>query len=141
MLTNTHVSRLCKAFANNYSANIKLAKTQLLKIGLSGRFLGRLLGKWLITGLPLVGNVYRPVAKSVLIPLRLTAAASATDAAAHNKIVGSVRPLDLASHNTALIISNEEMNDIMKVIKPLEESDLLIKGISKTIINEAKECY
>ena len=81
--------------------------------------------------MPLIGNVLKPLAKSVLISLGLTAAASATDAAIHKKMFGS--------RTTALIISNEEMNDIMKIVKSLEESDLLIKSISKTIENKAKE--
>ena len=80
-LTNTQVSRLRKAFANGSSANIKLSKTQLCKIGQSGGFLGRLLGPLLKAGLPLIGNVLKPLAKSILIPSGLTAAASATDAA------------------------------------------------------------
>ena len=80
-LTNTQVSRLRKAFANGSSANIKLSKTQLRKIGQSGGFLGRLLGPLLKAGLPLIGNVLKPLAKSILIPSGLTAAASATDAA------------------------------------------------------------
>ena len=66
---------------NNFLANIKLSKTQLNKIVQSGEFLGRLLGPLLKTKLSLIGNVLKPLAKSVLIPLRLTAAASATDAA------------------------------------------------------------
>ena len=102
------------------------------KTGQSGRYLSTLLGKWLKTGLPLIGNVLRPVAKSFLIPLKL-AAASAADAAAHKKMFGSVHPSDLACLDTTLIISNEEMNDIMKIIHSLEESGLLIKGISKII--------
>ena len=130
LLTNTQVSKLYKAFANGSSANIKLSKTQLHKIGQSGGFLGRLLGPLLKTGLPLIGNVLKPLAKSVLIPLGLTAAASATDAAIHKKMFGS--------GNTTLIISNEEMNDIMKIVKTLEEFGLLIKGVSETIKNEAK---
>ena len=77
------------------------------KIGQSGGFLGRLLGPLLKTGLPLIGNVLKPLAKSVLIPLGLTAAASTTDAAIHNKMFGS--------GFTTLIISNEEMEDIMKI--------------------------
>ena len=81
LLTNTQVSKLRKAFPNNFSDNIKLSKTQLHKIGQSGGFLGRLLGPLLKTGLLLTGNVLKPLAKSVLIPLGLTAAASATDAA------------------------------------------------------------
>ena len=69
--------RLRKAFSNKSSANIKLSKTQLLKIGQPGRFLGRRLGPLLKTGLSLKQNVVRPLAKSVLISLELTAAASA----------------------------------------------------------------
>ena len=100
------------------------------KIGQSGRFLGSHLGPLLKTELPLIGNVLKPLAKSVLIPLGLTAAALATDTAIHKKMFGS--------GNRTLIISNEEMNDIMK-IKSLEESVLLIKDVSETIKNEAKE--
>ena len=75
LLTNTKVLRLRKAFANNSSANLKLSKTQLHKIGQSGGFLGRLLGPLLKTGLSLIGNVLKSLAKSVLITLGLTAAA------------------------------------------------------------------
>ena len=57
-------------------------------------------------------NVLKPLAKSVLIPLRLTAAASATDAAIHQKMFGS--------GTTTLIILNEELNDIMKIVKSLD---------------------
>ena len=67
----------------------------------------------------LIGNVL--IAKSVLISLGLTAAASAADPAIHKKIFGS--------GNTTLIICNEEMNDIMKIVKSIEESGFLIKGI------------
>ena len=81
-------------------------------------------------------NVLKPLAKSVLIPLGLRA--SAGDAVIQNKILGSEHPLDLASQMTTLTISNEEMNDIMKIFKSLEESSLLIKGFSERIINEAK---
>ena len=113
LLTNTQVLKLCKAFANNNSANIKLSKTQLHKIGQSGGFLDRLLGPLLKTGLPLIGNVLKPLAKSVLIPLGLTAAAAAaTDASIHKKMFGS--------GNTTLIISNKEMNDIMKWLSHLK---------------------
>ena len=76
-------------------------------------------------------NVLTSLAKSVLVPLGLIAAASAADVAIQKKIFGS----DIA----ASIISNEEMEDIMKIVKSLEESGLLIKGISETNKNEAKE--
>ena len=101
------------------------------KIGQSGGLLGRVLGPLLKTGFSLLGNVLKPLAKSVLIPLGLTAAASATDAPIHKKILGS--------RATTLIISNEKMNVIMKLVNSLEESGLLIKGVSQTIKNEAKE--
>ena len=93
--------------------------------------LGRLLGPLLKTGLVLTGNVIKSLAKSVLIPLGLTATASATDAAIHAAMFGS--------GITALIISNEVMNDIMKIVKSLEEYGLLTKGVSKTIKNKAKK--
>ena len=99
----------------------------------SGGFLGRLLGPLLKTGLPLMKSVIKPLAKSVLIPLGLTAAASAADAGIHKKILGS------SHNNTALIISNDEMDDIFKIVKSLENSGVLLKGVSETIQHEAKE--
>ena len=128
LLTNTQVSKLRKTFANDSSANIKLSETQLYKIGQTGGFLGRLLGLLLKPGLPLIGNVLKTLAKSVLIPLELTLAA--TDSAIRKKKFGS--------GVTTLIISNEEMNDTMKIVKSLKESGLLIKGVSETIKNETK---
>ena len=89
--------------------------------------------------MPLIGNVLKPLAKSVLIPLRLTASVSATDTAIHKKMFGSGCPSDLALRTMTLIISNEEMNDIMRIVKSLEESGLLIKGVSQTIKNKTKE--
>ena len=118
-LTNTQVSRLRQAFENSSSANTKLSKTQLNKIGQSGRLLGRLLGPLLKTGLPLVKNVLKPLAKRVLIPLGLTAAA-ATDSVIHEGMFGLDRPFDLASRMTTLIISDEEMNDIWKWLSHLK---------------------
>ena len=103
----------------------------MYKIGQSGGSSGRLLGPLLKTGFPLMKNPYKPLAKSVLISLGLTAAASATGAAIQNEI--------FASGMTILIISKKEMNDIMKINKSLEESSLLIKSLSETVKNEAKE--
>ena len=88
-----------------------------------GRFLNS-------AGLPLIKNVLVPLAKSILIPLGLTAAGSATEAAIQKKIYGP--------GTTGLLISNEE-KEIMKIVKSLEESGLLIKGISKTVGDEAKQ--
>ena len=89
LLTNREVSNLCKAFANHSLADIKLSKTHLSKMIQSGGFLVRLLGPLLKSELPLISNVIKPLAKSVLIPLGLTEAASAADAGIHKKILGS----------------------------------------------------
>ena len=86
LLTNKQVASVRKAFANNSSTDIELSKSQLSKMMQSGGFLGRLLGPLLKTGLPLIKNVIKPLAESILIPLRLTAAtASATDEGIHKK--------------------------------------------------------
>ena len=132
LLTNRQVANIRKAFAKNTSIDIKLSKTQLSKRIQSGGFLGRLLGPLLKTGLPLIRNVIKPLAKSVLIPLGLTAAASAADAGIHKKILGS------GHNNTTLIISNNEMDDILKIAKSLEDSGVLLKGVSETIQLEVK---
>ena len=79
------------------------------------------------TGLPLMKSVLTPIAKSVLLSLELSAAMLAVDAAIQKKIY---RPWI-----TELTIWNEEMEDIMKIVKSLEESGLLVKGISETIKN------
>ena len=113
-LTNRQVASLCKAFANNLSANMKLSKTQLLKIKQSEKCIGILLGPLLRTGLPLMKNVIKPLAKNVLILLGLTAAA---DTGIHKKILGSGKPITLT-------ISNDEMEDIMKIVKFIDYIDL-----------------
>ena len=100
----------------------------------SGGFLGRLLGPLLKTGLPLMKSVIKPLAKSVLIPSGLTAAGSAADTGIHKKILGSGH-----NNNTTLIISKDEMDDILKIFKSLEDSGVLLKGVSKTIQHEARE--
>ena len=125
LLTNRHVSNLRKVFVTDSTTNIKLSKSQLSKMIQSGGFVGRLLGPLLKTGLHLIKNVIKPLVKSVLIPLGLTAAASAEDAGIHKKIPGS--------GNITLIISNDEINDIIKIIISLEDSGLLIEKIIKTV--------
>ena len=129
LLTNRQIANLRKGFANNSSTDIKLSKTQLSKMIRSGGFLGGLLGPLLKTGLPFMKNLIKPLAKSALIPLGLTT--SAADAGIHKKILGSV--------TTTLIISNNEMEDIIKIVKSLKDSGLLLKGVNETIQNEIKE--
>ena len=131
LLTNRQVANLRKAFVNNSSTDIMLLKTQLCKMIKSGGFIGRLLGPLLKTGLPLTKNVIKPLHKSVLIPLGLTVAASVADARIHKDILGS--------GTTTLIISNDETEDIMRIVKSLENSGLLLKGVSETIQIEEKE--
>ena len=103
----------------------------------SREFLGRLLGPLLKIRLPLISNVIKPLAKSVLIPLGLTAAASAAaasaaDAGIHKEILG-------CGNMTTLIILNDEIEDIIKIVKSLEDSGLLFKRVTETVQNEVKE--
>ena len=109
------------------STDIKLSKTQISKIIQSGGFLGLLLSK--LAG-PLM-KVAAPLAKNILAPLGITAVASAVDAGIQKKIHGS--------GTTTLIISNEEMNDIMKFVGALEDSNSLLKGVTKVIKTGTKE--
>ena len=83
----------------------------------------------------------KQLTKSVLSLLGLTAAASAADAGIHKKILGSGRrhSFSSASHNTTLMISNNEMEDIIKIVKSLEDSGLLLKGVTGTVQNEVKQ--
>ena len=97
----------------------------------SGGFLVRLLGSLLKTGLPFTKNVIKPLSQSVLIPPGLTAAASAVDAGTHKKILGS-------GNMTTSIISNNEIEDIIKIVKSLEDSGLLLEGVTETVQNEVK---
>ena len=81
--------------------------------------------------MPLIEKLLQPLAERGLIQFALTSVASAADTPIHKKMFGSGR--------TTLIISNEEMDNIMKIVKSLEESRLLIKGVSKAIKNQAKK--
>ena len=86
-------------------------------------------------------NIIKPLAKTVFIPLGLTAAASAADVVIHTKILGSgYRPSSSVSYiNTILIISNDGMKYIIKIVKSLQDSILLLEGVSETIQTKAKE--
>ena len=125
LLTNRQVSSICKVFTNNSSVDIKFSKAQLSKMIQSGGLLGKLLGPLLKTGLPLMKSVITPLAKSALIPLGLTAVAS-------GNLLGS-------GNNTTLIISNKDMDDLIKIATSLGESGLLLKGITESVQNEIKE--
>ena len=126
LLTTRQNTKLRNAINNNLTTDIKLSKAQIKKLVQSGGFLGKLLSK--LAG-PLM-KVAMPIAKNVLAPLGLSAAMSAIDGGVQKKIHGS---------GVKLIIEQEDMKDIMKIIKALENSGILLKGVSKTIKNETKE--
>ena len=126
LLTTRQKTKLRNALSNNISTDLKLSKAQILKIIQSGGFLGLLLSK--LAG-PLM-KIAIPLAKNVLAPSGITAATSAIDAGIQKKIN--------SSGTTTLIISNEEMNDIMKIVQALEDFNILLKGVTKTIKNETK---
>ena len=125
LLTTRKNTKLRNALNNNSATDVKLSKAQIKKIIQSGGFLGKLLSK--LAG-PLM-KVALPLAKNVLARLGLTAAMSAIDGSIQKKIHGS---------RVKLIIEQEDMND-MKIIKALENSCILLKGVSKTIKNKTKE--
>ena len=123
LLTTRQTTKLRNAIENNMSTDIKLSKAQISKIIYSGGFLGKLLGLLLKTGLPLLKSVIKPLGL-----LGLTAASSAIDAGIQKKIYSG-------SGTTTLVISNEEINDIMKIVQALEDSGILLKGVSQTTKN------
>ena len=124
LLTNRQTLSLRKAF-NNHTANIKFSKAHLTKMQ-KGGFL-KFLMPLLKSGLTLLKSIVEPLGI-----LGLTAAASATDAAINKKILGS-------GNHTTLIISNNDMQDILKIVKSLEDSGILLNEITETVNNEVKE--
>ena len=126
LLTTRQNTKLRNALNNNSATDIKLSKAQIKKIIQSGGFLGKLLSK--LAGLLM--KVAMPLAKNVLARLGLTAAMSAIDGSIQKKIHGS---------GVKLIIEQEDLKNIMKIIEALENSGILLKGVSKTIENETKE--
>ena len=128
LLTTRQKSKLTNAFNNNMSTDIKHSKTQISKIIQSGGFLGSLLSKF--AG-PLM-KAATPLAKNILAPLGITGAASATGAGIQKKIFQN-------SGRTALIIINEEMNDIIKIVQAPENYNILLNRVTKTIKNETRE--
>ena len=128
LLTTRQSTKLRNAINNNSASDIKLSKAQIKKflgknfLGFLGKLLSKLVG-------PLM-KVALPLAKNVLAPLGLTAAMSAIDGSIQKKIRGS---------GIKLIIEEEDMKYIMKIIEVLENSGILLKGVSKTIENETKE--
>ena len=127
LLKTRQKTKIRNAFDNIMSTDLKLYRAQISKIIPSGGFLGSLLGKLLG---PLM-KVAISLPKNVLAPLGITAAVSAIDAGIQKRIDGS--------GTTTLTFSNEEMNDIIKIVQALENSNILLKGATKTIKNETKK--
>ena len=123
LLITRQKTKLRNAFNNNMSTNLKISKRQISKIGFLGSLLSKLAG-------PLM-KIAILFANHVLAPLGIIAAAWAIDAGIQKKIHDSGK--------TTLIISNEEMNDIMKIVQALEDSNILLKGVTKRIKNQPKE--
>ena len=114
-------TKLRNTFENNMSTDIKLSKAQISKIIQSGGFSGSFLSK-------IAGSLMKvpvPLAKNIFAPLGITAAASAIDAGIQKKIHGS--------WTTTLIISNKELNDIVKIVQALQDSNILLQGVTKAI--------
>ena len=119
LLTNRKILSLRKAFNNHTSADIKFSKTQLTKMQ-QGGFL-RFLAPLLKSGLPLLKSANKPLGM-----LGLTATASATDVAINKKILGP-------GNQITLIISDDDMQDLLKIVKSLEDSGILLDGITETV--------
>ena len=127
LLSTRQKTKLKNVLSNNMSTDIKLSKAQISRIIQSGGLLGSLLSKLAV---PLM-KVAVCLVRNILAPLRITAAVPAIDAGIQKKMLGSV--------TTTLIISNEEINDIIKIVQALEDSNILLKGVTKTITNETRE--
>ena len=126
LLTTRQSIKLRNAINNNLATDIKLSRAQIKKLIQSGGILGKLLSK--LAG-PLM-KVAMPIAKNVLASLGLTAAMSAIDGGIQKKMKGN---------GIKLIIEQKDMNDTIKIIEALENSGILLKGVTKTIENETKE--
>ena len=123
LLTTRQTTKLKNAIENNMSTDIKLSKVQISKIIQFGGFLGKLLSPLLKTGLPLL--------KSVIKPLGLLGL-TAIDGGIQEKIYSG-------SGTTTFAFSNKELNDIIKIVQALEDSGILLRGVTKTIKDETKE--
>ena len=122
-LTQRQITKLRNAIENNMSTDIKLSKAQIKKIIISGGALGSILGRLL----PNLIKLASPILKNVVASLGLSAAMSGIDGAIQKKIHG---------YGTTVIFSNEEINDLMKIIQAFEDKDILLKGVTKTVKND-----
>ena len=123
-VTTRQKTNLRNPFNNSLSTDLKLTTAQISEIIQSGvSLLTKLAGSSM--------KVAVPLAKNILVQLGITATASATDTEIQNKLHGS--------GTTTLIISNKEINDIMKIVQALNDCNILLKGVTNTVEKEAKE--
>ena len=132
LLTAGQKTNLRNAFNNYMSTDLKFSKAKISKIIQSGRFLGSLLNK---LACPLMEFAV-PFAKNILAPLGITTSVSTIDTGIQKQ---TNKQKKHGSRTTTLIISNDEMNDIMKIVQAVEDSNILLKGVTKTIKNKTKE--
>ena len=116
-LTQTQINKLREKVENNMSTDIKLSKSQINRLIKEGGALGSILARFL----PKLIKPAISLGKNILAPLGLSAAMSATDAAIQKKF------------------SNKDLNDMTKIVKALEDSDVLMKGVTKTLKNDIKK--
>ena len=125
VITDREVSKLCKAFANNSSANEKLLKTQISKIKQSGGFLGKFLKPLMKICFLLMKNVLTHTCKKFSRTIRI-----------NNSSISNICSFwkeNFQIWNDNVVNSNEKTEDTMKVVKSLDDSDILIKGVTKAI--------
>ena len=126
-LTQTQINKLREKVENNMSTDIKLSKIQINKLIKEGDALGLILARFL----PKLIKPAISLGKNILAPLGLNAAMSSTDAAIQKKMY--------ASGTKTVKFSNKDLDDITKTVKALEDSDVLMKGVTKTLKNDIKK--
>ena len=126
-LTQTQINKLREKVENNMSTDIKLSKAQINKLIKSGGALGSILARFL----PKLIKPAISLGKNLLAPLGLSAAMSATDAAIQKKKMYGLG-------TKTIQFSNKDLDDVTKIVKALEDSDVLMKGITKTLKNDIK---
>ena len=126
-LTQTQINKLREKVENNMSTDIKLSKAQINKLIKEGVALGSMLARFL----PKLIKPAILLGKNILAPLELSAAMSATDAAIQKKVHG---------YGTKTVkFSNKDLDDKTKILKALEDSHVLMKGITETLTNDIKK--
>ena len=126
-LTQTQINKLREKVENNMLTDIKLSEAQINKLIKEGGFLGSILGNFL----PKLIKPAISLGKNILATLGLGAAMSATDAAIQKKMYGS--------RTKTVRFSNKDLDDMTKIVKALKDSDVLIKGVTKTFKNNIKK--